>query len=195
MRGFTLLEIIVALLLSTMLMAALYKTYFLSETALTESDRYMTEIQEAREVFESMRKEIESSFLSSNDTSVRFKVLDKDELGRHASAIYFTTFGGMGTGYKEVAYYVKREGEKLSLMKTILPSSYSGRKRTVEFEAVTNLRDFTVSLTSEKTEVKSWDSKLNDKMPDSVTVSIGFLLKNKPFTLKGTFYPKMKAKV
>ncbi|MEO5358072.1 MAG: prepilin-type N-terminal cleavage/methylation domain-containing protein [Nitrospirae bacterium YQR-1] len=193
MRGFTLLEIIVALLLSTILMAALYKTFFLSEKALTESERYMTEIAEARDVFESMRKEIESSFLSSKDTSVRFKVIDRDELGRQASAIHFTTFGGAGSGYKEVAYYVKRDGEKFSLMKTISPSSTTAK--AVEFEAVTNITDFTVVLTGDKTEVKSWDSKITGKMPDVVTVNIGVLLKNKLFTLKTTIYPKIKTQV
>ncbi|MBF0519164.1 MAG: type II secretion system protein [Nitrospirae bacterium] len=193
MRGFTLIEIVVAVLLSTVLMAALYKTFFLSETALTESDRYMTVLQEAREVFEAMRKEIESSFLSSKDTSIRFKVLDKDEMGRQASAIYFTTFGGIGTGVKDVAYFVKRDGEKFSLMKTILPSTATGK--TVEFEAIANINTFTVSLKDQNTEVKSWDSKLNDKMPDSVVVTVGFMIKHKTFTFKETIYPKIKTKV
>ncbi|QWR77471.1 PilW family protein [Candidatus Magnetomonas plexicatena] len=193
MRGFTLIEIMLALLLSTVLMAALYKTFFLSETALTDSDRYMTGLQEAREVFEAMRKEIESSFISAKDTSVRFKVLDRDEMGHKASAIYFTTFGGIGSGVKEVAYFVRRDGKKFSLMKTMLPSSTE--RKAIEFEAISDINNFTVSLTDEKSEVKSWDSKLRDKMPDSVNVTIGFMIKNKTFILSETIYPKIKTKV
>ncbi|MBF0345735.1 MAG: prepilin-type N-terminal cleavage/methylation domain-containing protein [Nitrospirae bacterium] len=197
MRGFTLVEVIIALFLFSVISLALYNTYFLSERAINGMDDYMWRLQESRELFESMRKEVESSFFSTNKDMGRFKVIDRDVNAAQTSGIYMTTFAGAGVGYKHVAYYVEEKDKQLFLYKNIQPSGTN--VNPVKVEIVDNIRDFTVEVfddsSANKSAIRTWDTALNAKMPTSVRATLTIFLKNKTLTLSETFYPKIKRRL
>ncbi|MBF0336719.1 MAG: prepilin-type N-terminal cleavage/methylation domain-containing protein [Nitrospirae bacterium] len=202
MRGFTLVEVLVAVSLFSVISLALYNTYFLSERAIGGMDDYMWKLQESRELFETMRKEVESSFYSTNKDMGRFRVIDRDIRAQQTSGIYMTTFAGAGTSYKHVAYYVEEQtNKKLSLYKSVQPSGVN--IPPVKVEVVDNIRDFTVEVFDDsaaniepgvadpKVAVKTWDTVINARMPTYIRTTLTIYLRGAPLTLSETFYPRI----
>ncbi|MBF0608144.1 MAG: prepilin-type N-terminal cleavage/methylation domain-containing protein [Candidatus Magnetobacterium sp. LHC-1] len=210
MRGFTLVEVLVAVCLFSVISLALYNTYFLSERAISGMDDYMWKLQESRELFETMRKEVESSFYSTNKDMGRFRVIDRDTRARQTSGIYMTTFAGAGTSYKHVAYYVEEQkNKKLALYKSVQPSG--ANIPPVKVEVVDNIRDFTVEVFDDsaaniepgaltllsqgrlapKVAVKTWDTVITARMPTYIRTTLTIYLRDAPLTLSETFYPRI----
>ncbi|MBF0537997.1 MAG: prepilin-type N-terminal cleavage/methylation domain-containing protein [Nitrospirae bacterium] len=211
MKGFTLVEVLVAVSLFSVISLALYNTYFLSERAINGMDDYMWRLQESRELLETMRKEVESSFYAANKDMGRFKVIDRDINARQTSGIYMTTFAGAGTGYKNVTYYVEERDKQLYLYKDVKPEGIN--INPVKVRVVDNIRDFTVEVFDDNsapsalrsdptpatvrsdpintTAVRTWDTALNARMPTAIKTTLTIYLKDTPLTLSETFYPKI----
>ncbi|MBF0317799.1 MAG: prepilin-type N-terminal cleavage/methylation domain-containing protein [Nitrospirae bacterium] len=193
MRGFTLVEVLVAVSLFSVISLALYNTYFLSERAINGMDDYMWRLQESREFLETMRKEVESSFYATNKDMGRFKIIDRDFGARQTSGIYMTTFAGSGSGYKKVTYYVEERNKKLSLYKSVQPAG--ANVTPVKVEVVDNIRDFTVDVfddgSANKTALRTWDTALNARMPTRIRATLTICPRDTPLTLSETFYPKI----
>lgn len=112
MRGFTLLEVLVAVVLFSVISLVLYNSFSLSDRAIRSVDGYVERLQEGRETLDALRREIESSFFTANKDIGRFKAIDRDVAGRQTSALVFTTFAAGGPGYGVVAYYVDEAGKE-----------------------------------------------------------------------------------
>ncbi|MBF0565654.1 MAG: prepilin-type N-terminal cleavage/methylation domain-containing protein [Nitrospirae bacterium] len=112
MRGFTLLEVLVAVVLFSVISLVLYNSFSLSDRAIRSVDGYVERLQEGRETLDALRREIESSFFTANKDLGRFKAIDRDVAGRQTSALVFTTFAAGGPGYGVVVYYVDEAGKE-----------------------------------------------------------------------------------
>ncbi|MRR38710.1 prepilin-type N-terminal cleavage/methylation domain-containing protein, partial [bacterium] len=89
--GFTLLEVLVAMLLLVIMAGALYSSYFTVLKARERSEEGGEQQRELRGTFDLLRREIDSAFYRANDRRLRFVVEDRDVFGKPASTLELVT--------------------------------------------------------------------------------------------------------
>ncbi|KWT92668.1 PulJ/GspJ family protein [Candidatus Magnetominusculus xianensis] len=204
MRGFTLIETLVSVFLLTIISLALFNTFKLTEKAIDTLQPNVWDMHELRKALDSLRRDIESSFYTQDSGASRFKVQDRDTLGRQTSSISMTTFAGAGVGHKDVSYYVVEKAEKkLSLYKKIKQPTGNNPgtnpEKAAEVELIGDITAFTVEVFSSDMSaaapVKSWDTLLTARMPSYVRITITIPAKGNPLTLSETVYPRINARL
>ena len=170
-RGFTLLEVLIALSLVSVIFAALYSTFFLSRKAVDAVDDSLLRLQESRAVLDVMKREIESALYERNKSYTVFKLEDEDCNGTQVSRITFTTFSPGHPGLAKVEYRVVEHEERLTLVKSV-NSAYARSADTRAAELIENLDSFAVEIRFKGLWVKIWDSVLAKGIPEEIRVSI-----------------------
>lgn len=175
-KGFTLLEVLIAFAIVSLVMAALYSTFFLSGKAVDAVDDSLVRMQECRAVIDVMRREIESSLYDSTRTSngkayTIFKIIDKNFYGKQASQLVFTTFSPLLPGLAKITYTVEEKDGRLSLKKKI-SSAYAKTDETEGTELIEDLESFTVEAKFSDKWVKTWDGALQGEVRITVRVPV-----------------------
>jgi general secretion pathway protein J len=178
-KGFTLLEILVALSLLVILSGVLYGTYFSlmrgRETAATKMD----ERRELSETLDRLHRELSAAFYSSNDNRLHFVVEDRDYFGKPASTLDFTAIAPPrgdsvpASDQVQLVYKTVEKDKKLLLARqekelyaTVDPSRYPQMKE---------LEGFLVECSTDGSNwVRTWDAaKLNgNRIPRYVKVTL-----------------------
>lgn len=178
-RGFTLLEVLVAVALLGILAAALYCSFF---TVLRARDRSALGMEERRELgatIDLLRREISCARYSSDDSRLRFVVEDRDSFGRPASNLELTTLALPGapgdtrreSGILDVQYRMVPV-DKLQVLTrceqdTVLTSTAPPRYPQME-----RISSFLVECYDGSGWVRSWDTALNRALPRQVRVTL-----------------------
>lgn len=168
--GFTLLEILVAFAILSVILACLYSSFFLSRKAVDAVDDTLLVLQESRTLLDAMRREIEAATVQKGKGYTVFKIDDRDFYGKQASHITFTTFSPLMHGLARIEYSVEEEDDGLVLRKKISSAYREGGETSVVL--VENLDSFTVEVKSQDTWIKSWNSELTGRAPEEVRVTI-----------------------
>jgi len=169
-EGFTLIEILLAVSIVGVILAALYSTFFLADRALLAAEERLTTLQEARLLLDTMTREIESACLNSRDYTV-FKVDDRDFYGRQASQIEITSFAGPLPGLTRVRYTVEERAGTMVLRKRVW-QAYSDPARSEIEDLLENVGSFTIEVRSNDQWLKTWDSGLTGALPPEVKVTL-----------------------
>jgi len=180
-RGFTLLEVLIAVVLLGILVAALYGSYFTVLKARERSAEGMEARRELGNTLDLLRREIDSALYTSGDKRLRFIVEDRDSFGRPASNLELTTLAPpapLGGGRKEsgvidVQYrMVEREQQRLILTRTeqdILLESTA----VPAYPQMERISSFLVECSSDGSKWdKSWDTALNGRLPKIVRITV-----------------------
>lgn len=179
-NGFTLLEILVALAIFSVIIGALYSAFFLSQKAVDAVDDSLVRLQEARAVVDVMKREIESSYYTDQTSNSKkytiFKLDDRDFYGKQASQLLFTAFTPLIPGLARITYTVEENDGRLTLKKKII-SAFAQTDKTKDIEVIEDLESFTVEVKYNGKWVKTWDSTMA-KAP--VTDEIRISLKMQP---------------
>ncbi len=180
-RGFTLIEVLVALAIVSVVIAALYSTFFLSRKAVDAVDDSLVRMQECRAVVDMMKREIESALYdpaktSEGKTYTLFKLDDRDFYGKQASQLAFTTFSPLLPGVSKITYTVEENDGKLNLKKNIA-SAYAKAAVTKDTELIEDIESFTVEAKYNDKWVKTWDGATSDSIPE-IRISIKIFTKN-----------------
>jgi general secretion pathway protein J len=141
---------------------------------------------EARTALDSMRREIEAAFVSTQqtpDSKLRtfFIIEDRDIFGRPASRLRMTSFNFRGGGVSAVSYFLEEEDKRLRLIKTETPAALTVKEHPAEI--IDDIRGFAVETFYAGKWVRTWDAAQTDKLPDVVRVSITFNDNGKDVTL------------
>ncbi len=180
-RGFTLLEVLIAVVLLGILVAALYGSYFAVLKARERSAEGMEARRELGSTLDLLRREIDSALYTSSDKRLRFVVEDRDSFGRPASNLELTTLAPpapLGDGRKEsgvidVQYrMVEKEQQRLLLTRReqdlLLEST-----DVPSYPQMERISSFLVECSSDGSKwVKSWDTALNGRLPKVVRVTV-----------------------
>ena len=174
--GFTLIEILLAVAIFSVISAALYSTFFLSQRAVESVGDSLQRLQESRAIIDSITREIESAFYPTDPSRTAggyyvFKLDDRDFYGKQASGIIFTTFSPRVNGLAKIHYDVVEHDGKLSLRKSIT-SAFSKSAEPAPMELMEDVESFTVEVKYGDNWVKTWDSAMTNKIPDEVRVSL-----------------------
>ena len=90
-RGFTLLEVLIALALLSLLAGALYGTFFSLTAGREAAPAGMEARRELRSSLDLLRRELSGTYYGRGNKRLHFVVEDRDEYGKPTSTLEFTT--------------------------------------------------------------------------------------------------------
>ena len=179
-KGFTLLEILVAVVLLGILMAAVYGSYF---TVLRARERAAAGMEARRELggtLDLIRREFAAAVFSRTDKRLRFIVEDRDHFGKPASTLELTTMAPPASqGRKESGTIAVRYGMVDRDQQRIL----TRREQDIFFEApdvkgypqMERISSFLVECSNDGSKwVKTWDTALNGALPKMLRITVQF---------------------
>ncbi len=175
--GFTLLEVLIAVVLLGILSAALYGSYF---GVLRARDRAASGMESRRELgatLDLIRREISSAQFNRSDKRLRFVVEDRDSFGVQASTLEMTTLvptAGQSrkeSGIVNVVYRIA-EKNKQRILTRQERDLFSEEKTVLAYPQMEQITSFLVECHDGAKWVKSWDSAINGVFPKSVRVTV-----------------------
>lgn len=176
-HGFTLIEVLVSLTLLTVVLGAVYSSFFSVQRAVERFDNVSLRYHEARTTLDILRREIEAAILKNpkqEDVLDResFEVKDRDIFGKTVSSLDLTAFSFRGTGMSTLSYFVQDDNEVLSLMKNEKPPIIESEGYTVDL--INGIESFTVEVLFNNKWVKTWNAADTRKLPEAVRVTLEF---------------------
>ncbi|MDI6801258.1 MAG: prepilin-type N-terminal cleavage/methylation domain-containing protein [Thermodesulfovibrionales bacterium] len=196
--GFTLLEILIPITIISVIIIALYSAFALSKKAVDAVDNSLIRLQEARNMIDVLKRELESSFFYSDKSYSVFKITNRDIYDRQIAGITFTAFTHLLPGVCKISYTVegnrtdKTNGghksglrtpeedfgqQRLALIKRIT-SAYSDNDKTEGVELMEDVESFTIEAKYADMWVKTWDSEMINNIPAEVKISISVNIGN-----------------
>ena len=192
--GFTLLEVLIAVVLLGILSTALYGSYFTVIRARERASSGMESRREQGATLDLIRREVSSALFNSTDKRLRFVVEDRDNFGVNSSTLELTTLAppnmltSRESGIVAVTYRIADKGKIRTLTR---------QERDVFFEEVGALQvypqmeqisSFLVECYDGSKWVKTWDTAINRTLPKIVRVTITVEEEGKPvqFTMLST---------
>lgn len=188
-EGFTLLEILIAMGILSILLLSVYGTFSSVHRAVEATDGSMTTLREARLFFELLKREVESSYVSgdagSRDTF--FVVRDRDVFGKRLSELGFTSFVPYGRGLFAVEYSL--DPERGTLLKKA--SSIFREDEPQSFEVLNGVEEFAVEVFTGGKWVGTYDGRLEGALPSKVRAKITLRVRGELIPLEETISPQM----
>ncbi|MFZ4857497.1 MAG: type II secretion system protein GspJ [Desulfuromonadaceae bacterium] len=175
--GFTLLEVLIAVVLLGILSAALYGSYF---GVLRARDRAASGMESRRELgatLDLIRREVSSAQFNRSDKRLRFVVEDRDSFGTQSSTLALTTLvptAGQNrkeSGIVTVAYRMAEKNKKRILTRQER-DLFSEEDTTLAYPQMEQITAFLVECFDGSKWVKSWDSAINGTLPRGVRVTV-----------------------
>lgn len=188
-KGFTLIEILVAVAILSVILAAIYSTFFLTHKAIEGMDESMLKLQESRKAIDILRCELDSSYSDGNDANTFFTIQDRDFYGKPASQLSFTTFSTLRPGLSKISYYIEEKDGKLNLLKKI--GSPYGMEDTEGVDIIEDLEGFSIEAKYNDSWVKTWDTGVNRTQPEEIRIGLTFTIKGKKITLSDVSKPRI----
>ncbi len=189
-RGFTLIEVLIAFSLISVILVVTYRAFFLSHRASQEMDNTVLKLEEVRNCLDIMRREIEATYFDPKSrVENAFKIEDRDFYGQQASKITFSTFCSVRPGVAMVSYRAAQNGKKLTLFKDF-PQFYAGEKDNISTEFLEGIESFTVEVPFQGEWIRTWDALENGGLPGQIRISIGASIGKRAITLTEVALPR-----
>jgi general secretion pathway protein J len=187
-HGFTLIEILIATAILSIILAALYSTFFLSFRAIEGMDESMTKLQETRKAIDILRRELDSAYHDEHEEKTFLKILDRDVYGKPAVQLVFTAFSTLRPGLSKISYYIEEHEKKLTLLKKL--ESPFRAEETEGVDIIEDMEGFAVEAKYNDQWVKTWDTEINKNMPDEIRISMTVMVKGQKVTLSEISRPR-----
>jgi general secretion pathway protein J len=192
-KGFTLIEILIATAILSIVLAAIYSTFFLSQKAIEGMDESMVKFQEARRTLDILKRELDSVLYAIDDQRTSFTITDRDVYGRQASQLEFTSFSSQRPGVSRITYFIEETEGKLNLFKK-LESPY--RKEEAEgVDIVEDMEAFGIEAKYNGAWVKTWDAGIHKDIPEEIRITLTITVKGRKLSLTDISTPKIGRKM
>ena len=169
--GFTLLEILIAIAIMSIILVALYSTYLLAHKALFDVDKSLVKLQEARAFVDILKREIESTLYSQANSYCVFKMDDRDFYGKQASSLTMTTSSSLMKGLAKINYTVEEKEGILIITKSMVSAVVQVTEEN-RMDLIEDIESFTLQAKYKDTWVKTWDSSLSRSAPEEVKITL-----------------------
>lgn len=167
-----------ALTLISIILGAIYGTFFLSHKAMEGMDQSLVRLQECRMAMDMICREIESTSSGKDRKDFVFKIEDRDLYGKQASRLTLRAFSPLAPGEVAISYYVEEIDGKLTLLKKMDTFHRSGTEEEA-LEIIEEIEAFTVEAREGDRWVKTWDVAETKAIPEEVRITITALLKDR----------------
>ena len=195
-KGFTLIEILISLTLLTIVLGAVYSSFFSVHSVLERFENVSLKYHETRTALDIMRREIESALPESSKADknakdkTAFVIKDRDIVGKSTSELSLTAFSFKGSGVNAISYYVEEKDGKLTLFRKESPAGIQSKGYIME--TIEEIESFTVETRFNNDKwVKTWNSA---SLPEIVRVSIEFNDNGKKVKLTEYARPQLRKK-
>ena len=176
-RGFTLLEMLVALALLVILSTALYGTYFSLMRGREVAVAGMESRRELRSTLDQLRRELTAAFFNTKNKKLHFVVEDRDFFGKPASTLDFTCVvppmsGSQPASDQVRVIYKAEEDDKKILLARQAQDLYVAID-PLPYPQMKDLEGFLVECSTDGQKwVRTWDTALNNALPKYVKVTL-----------------------
>lgn len=174
--GFTLLEVLVAMLLLVIVAGALYSSYFSVLRARERADEGGEQRRELRGTLDLLRREIDGAFYRTDDKRLRFVVEDRDIFGKPASTLELVTVAPPSADERPasdlilVKYGVKERERQLGLNREA--TDLLGSTKPIPYPQMESIEGFLVECYDSGKWVRSWNTELAPKLPERVRITV-----------------------
>jgi type II secretion system protein J len=173
-KGFTLLEIIIAAGLSSLLFLVLYTTYFGINSAVEAASKGQEVRETERQLVELLKRDLRGI---PSDQRYPFLSQVKDVDGDLSSSLEFvsTSFLGQNNyGIIKVGYTLIKtlDGEKIFFRQEVEDPREELSKSTANFELTRLVTSFRLSFYDGTDWVEKWDSRASNKLPSQVRITM-----------------------
>jgi len=167
-KGFTLLEILVALAIAAIVIGSAYTLLFTVKKGTAGIYEKMQEKEKAFNLLSMVRKEVESIYYSRDIDYTGIKIEEKDFYGKPASRLTFTCF--FRDGVKVISYAVEEDKDnRLNIIKTISDVIKGGKP--IKITVLKDVEGFSARVLDEGYD-KVYDSTKLKKVPKDVKISL-----------------------
>jgi general secretion pathway protein J len=187
--GFTLIEILVAVAILSVLLAAIYSTFFLSHKAIEGMGESIVKLQEARRALDILKRELDATFYAVDDQNTFLRIVDRDVYGKQATRLEFTAFSPQRPGISRITYFIEDKDGKLNLFKKV-ESPYR-KEETEEADMIEDMEAFGIEAKFNDAWVKTWDTGINKDMPEEIRINLAVSVKGRTVTLSDIASPKI----
>lgn len=178
--GFTLLEVLIAVVLLGILTAALYGSYFGVIRARDRASAGMESRRELGATLDLIRREISSSLpvtAANEQLRPRFVVEDRDNFGVPSSTLTLTTLAppdGQGRSESGIILVTFKmvEKDKKRILTRQERDLFSEESDIPAYPQMEQISSFLVECYDGSKWVKSWDTAINGKRPTAVRVTV-----------------------
>lgn len=178
--GFTLLELLIALVLLAVLTTALYASFFTVVKARERAAEGMEARRELGATLDLLRREIAAALISGSDKRLHFVVKDRDNFAKPASILELTTLALPQTtqviresGIRTVRYeMLEKKGQ--SILTRREQDLFFDLQNVRPYPQMERISGFLVECYDGTKWLKSWDSSLNNGLPSMVRVTVQF---------------------
>ncbi len=192
-KGFTLLEVLIAVVLLGILSAALYGSYLGVLRARERASSGMESRRELGATLDLIRREVSSAMFNRSDKRLRFVVEDRDNFGVPSSTFDMTTLAPPGgdrrseSGVVAVTYRMAEKNKIFTLTRQER-DLFSEETIILAYPQMEQISAFLVECYDGSKWVKSWDTAINGALPKSVRVTVQVEEEGKPleFTMLST---------
>jgi len=169
---------LLAIALLSIVLVALYSTFFLSQKATEGAGDTLVRLQEGRMALDTLRRELASAVFSRSNQFTLFVMKDMDIYDKKVSTLSFTAFSTYIPGLSNIEYYIEEREGRLVLMKKINPywNIDINMKGT---EIIEDVYGFTVESLYNGQWVSIWDAGETGKVPDELRVTITVRVRDK----------------
>ena len=203
-KGFTLLEILIALVLLAILTTVLYGSYFAVVRARDRAYDGMEARRELGATFDLLRREISAAKYydpaevkpPKEKQLLRFVVEDRDSFGKPASNLELTTLtpssggAGLGSGIINVQYRMLEKDKQQILTRRERDIFLTPEALPVDPQ-MEHISSFLVECYDGSKWVKTWNTDLNGSLPARVRITIQFNEGGKPVEFMVYATPKL----
>lgn len=175
--GFTLLEILIAVVLLGILSAALYGSYFGVIRARDRASAGMESRRELGTTLDLIRREVSSAQFNLSDKRLRLVVEDRDNFGVPSSTLELTTLAPPAgqtrseSGIVIVTYRIAEKDKKRTLTRQER-DLFSEEVTIPAYPQMEQISAFLVECYDGSKWVKSWNTAINGALPKSLRVTV-----------------------
>jgi general secretion pathway protein J len=171
-RGFTLIEMVIAIAIMSLILAALYSSFLLADRALVQVDGSSLKLRESRAFVDTLKRELESVRYVRNNAFCVFKMEDRDFYGRQVSSLTMTTVTPLLKGMAKINYAIEERGGHLVMTKSMASAFSPPGAEENRVDLVEDVESFTLEAKYRDTWVKTWDSELTKDAPTEVKIRL-----------------------
>jgi general secretion pathway protein J len=172
------MEVLISLTLLTIVLGAVYSSFFSVHRATERFNGVSLKYHETRIALDIMRREVEGAVLKNpmarkeSMSRTSFIIRDRDIFGRKASSLDLTAFSFRGGKVDTISYFIRANEGKLELMKSVTPSISGKEGYTIGM--IEDIEGFNVEILFNNKWVGTWNSSDTGKLPDVLRLNIEF---------------------
>ena len=195
-RGFTLLEVLVALAVGSLVLLAVTTTLFSLNRAHQQVSDRMEQQRSLRNSVDLLRRELSSAIFRPNDKLLRFQVQDRDFYGKPASTMQLATLSApldsAASDQQIVLYQAEEQQERIRLTRASRDYFQTDTPKPNQYPLLDGLDGFLVECYDGSKWVKTWDTELNRSLPKQVRITITLPDSPKPVSFQLLANPRIE---